>query len=272
MTSLARWWDDAARLCSVGFKRGRHRARTTATRSGRRRSRWARTRWRRRNTATEGAIVIVVVCGNCWCNGWHCLTAARWASTRFSSKCAAGRREWWASTERGEGATGAGIVIRRPPARLPPFVNDEGVEGCESRERRESRIDNEEDLRCVFRSTARISGPAGGKPRENEEPKEVFWVAALWEDVFFPEHAPHLAHNDQACAKGLAESTNFGRRCRVGAGELVYDVPCVRHEIGTSMMKVALVVVVAVLHGGHYGRGVGWEVLMCGVVCWVGCW
>ncbi len=37
------------------------------------------------------------------------------------------------------------------------------------------------------------------------------------------------------------------------------------------MMKVALVVVVAVLHGGHYGRGVGWEVLMCGVVCWVGC-
>ena len=52
--------------------------------------------------------------------------------------------------------------------------------------------------------------------------------------------------------------------------ELVHDVPCVGHEIGTSMMKVALLVVVAVLHGGHYGRGLGWEVLMCGVVCWVG--
>jgi hypothetical protein len=37
------------------------------------------------------------------------------------------------------------------------------------------------------------------------------------------------------------------------------------------MMKVALLVVVAILHGGHYGRGLGWEVLMCGVVCWVGC-
>ncbi len=56
----------------------------------------------------------------------------------------------------------------------------------------------------------------------------------------------------------------------VGAGELVHDVPCVGHEIGTSMMKVALVVVVPVLHGGHYDSGVGWEVLMCGVVCWVG--
>jgi hypothetical protein len=57
----------------------------------------------------------------------------------------------------------------------------------------------------------------------------------------------------------------------VGAGELVHDVPCVGHEIGRSMMKVALLVVVAILHGGHYGRGLGWEVLMCGVVCWVGC-
>ncbi len=103
-----------------------------------------------------------------------------------------------------------------------------------------------------------------------KSPKKMFWVAALWEDVFFPEHSPHLAHDEQACAKGLAEGTNFGRRCCVGAGELVYDVPCVRHEIGMSMMKVALVVVVPVLLGGRYGSGVGWEVLMCGVVCWVG--
>jgi hypothetical protein len=36
------------------------------------------------------------------------------------------------------------------------------------------------------------------------------------------------------------------------------------------MMKVALVVIVPVLHGGHYDSGVGWEVLMCGVVCWAG--
>ena len=98
----------------------------------------------------------------------------------------------------------------------------------------------------------------------------MFWVAALWEDVIFPEHAPHLAHNEQACAKGLAEGTNFGRRCCVGAGELVHDVPCVGHEIRTSMIKVALIFVVPVLHGGHYDSGVGWEVLMCGVVCWAG--
>jgi hypothetical protein len=135
MTPLARWRDDATRLCSAGFKRARCRARTTTTRSGRRRSRRARTRWRRRNTATEGAIVLVVVRGFCWCNGWYRLMAARWVSKRFSSKCVAGRRERWASTERGEGATGAGIVIRRPPARPPPLVDDEGVEGCESRER-----------------------------------------------------------------------------------------------------------------------------------------
>ena len=36
------------------------------------------------------------------------------------------------------------------------------------------------------------------------------------------------------------------------------------------MMKVALVVVVPILLGGHYGSGMGWEVLMCGVVFWVG--
>ena len=56
-------------------------------------------------------------------------------------------------------------------------------------------------------------------------PENMLWAAALWEDAFFSEHAPHLAHDGQACAKGLAEGTNFGRRCCIGAGELVHYVP-----------------------------------------------
>jgi hypothetical protein len=52
--------------------------------------------------------------------------------------------------------------------------------------------------------------PQGVNLEEMKCPKKMFWAAALWEDVFFPEHAPQLAHDEHACAKGLAEGTNFG--------------------------------------------------------------
>jgi len=93
-----------------------------------------------------------------------------------------------------------------------------------------------------------------------KSPKEMFWAAAFWEDVFFPEHAPHLAHDEQACAKGHTEGMNFGRRCCVGVGELFHDVSCNRHETRSSMVVELIVVVInvevaAILRGGHWGRG-----------------
>ena len=92
-----------------------------------------------------------------------------------------------------------------------------------------------------------------------ESPEKMLWAAALWDDVFFPEHAPHHAHDGQACAECLAEGTNFGRRCCIGAGELVHDVPCVGHEV--VLVDVAFdafdVEVAAILHGGHWGHGHG---------------
>ena len=56
-------------------------------------------------------------------------------------------------------------------------------------------------LRCVFGSSnGRTSwGLRGVNLEEMKSPKEMFWAAAFWEDVFFPEHAPHLDHNGQAC-------------------------------------------------------------------------
>ena len=97
-------------------------------------------------------------------------------------------------------------------------------------------------VRCLDGRTSR--GLQGVNLEEMKCPKKIFWAAALWEDVFFQEHAPHLAHDEQACAECLMEGTNFGRRCCVGApGELVHDVPCVGHEIRTSM-AVELVIIV----------------------------
>ncbi len=43
-------------------------------------------------------------------------------------------------------------------------------------------------------------------------PKQMLWAAALWEEVFFPEHVPHLAYDGQARAEGLTEGANFSRR------------------------------------------------------------
>ena len=103
-------------------------------------------------------------------------------------------------------------------------------------------------------------GLQGVNLEEMKSPKKKFWAAAPWEEVFFPEHAPHLAHDEQACAKGHAEGMNFGRRCSVGAGELVHDVSSNRHETRSSMLVELVVIVVdvkvaAVLRGGHWGRG-----------------
>ena len=53
-------------------------------------------------------------------------------------------------------------------------------------------------------------GLQGVNLEEMKSPKKMLWAAALWEEVFFPEH---YAYNGQACAKDLAEGANFGRRC-----------------------------------------------------------
>ena len=68
--------------------------------------------------------------------------------------------------------------------------------------------------RCSDGRTSR--GLQGVSLEKMKCPKKMFWAATLWEDVFFQEHAPHLAHDEQACAKCLTEGTNFGRRCCVG--------------------------------------------------------
>ena len=59
---------------------------------------------------------------------------------------------------------GSGHRHLTPTGMTPPLVDDEGLEGCESRERQESRVDNEEDLRCVFGSTAPPDAPTAAHP------------------------------------------------------------------------------------------------------------
>jgi hypothetical protein len=109
----------------------------------------------------------------------------------------------------------------------------------------------------------------------------MFRAAALWEDIFFQEHAPHLAHDEQGCAECLMEGTNFRRCCCVRAtGELVHGVLCFGHEIMTSIAVAVVVVdvvviidvvVAAVLRaGGHCGQGgggMGGVDVLCGVLC-----
>ena len=53
-------------------------------------------------------------------------------------------------------------------------------------------------------------GLQGVNNEEIKSPMQMLWSAALWEEVFFPEHEPHLAHDGQAHAKGLTEGANFG--------------------------------------------------------------
>ena len=81
-------------------------------------------------------------------------------------------------------------------------------------------------------------GLQGVNLEEMKSSKQMLWVAILWEGVFFPEHEPHLARNEQARAKGLVEGTNLGRRCCVWAWELVHDVPCVGHKVGSGTVAV----------------------------------
>ncbi len=85
----------------------------------------------------------------------------------------------------------------------------------------------------------------------------MLWAATLWEEVFFPEHEPHLAYDGQAHAKGLAEGANFGQRCCVWAWKFVHDIPRIGHEVRSSSFAVKAVLllgfIIVVLYGGHWG-------------------
>ena len=75
--------------------------------------------------------------------------------------------------------------------------------------------------RCSDGRTSR--GLQGVNLEEMKCLEKMFWAAALEEDVFFQEHDPHLAHDNQACAECLTEGANFSQRCCVGVpGELVH--------------------------------------------------
>jgi hypothetical protein len=99
-------------------------------------------------------------------------------------------------------------------------------------------------------------GLYGVNLEEMKSPKQMLWATALWEEVFFPEHVPHLANNGQARAKGLAEGANFGQCCCVWAWKLVHDIPRVGHEVGRSSsfaVKAVLLLsfVAVILYGGN---------------------
>ena len=70
----------------------------------------------------------------------------------------------------------------------------------------------------------RANGPSWGLQGVDLEkmtsPKQMLCAVALWQEVFFPEHALHFAYDGQACE----EHTSLGQTCCVGAGELVHDV------------------------------------------------
>jgi hypothetical protein len=121
--------------------------------------------------------------------------------------------------------------------------------------------------RCFDGRTSR--GLQGVNLEEVKCPEKMFWAAALWEEIFFQEHAPHLAHDEQASAECLTE----GSRGNLFMMSRVSGMKSGRAWLLNSSLLLSLSTLWSLpssMLGGIVvvrGEGMGGVDVLCGVLC-----